>query len=101
MVTVAPDNCDADCIAAGMAEDLDDDNDGILDSVDLYPLAPIGNLLDTDGDGAPDNCDADCIAAGMASDPDDDNDGIVDEADAYPLIALGGRLDSDGDGRAR
>ena len=101
MVTVAPDDCDADCIATGMASDPDDDNDGIVDEADAYPLIALGGRLDRDGDGAPDNCDADCIATGMASDPDDDNDGIVDEADAYPLIALDGRLDSDGDGRAR
>ena len=53
--------------------DTDDDNDGILDGSDPFPL-------DTDNDGL-DN----------AVDPDDDNDGILDGLDSFPL-------DTDNDG---
>jgi 6-phosphogluconolactonase (cycloisomerase 2 family) len=49
--------------------DLDDDNDDVLDVDDIYPLIAIGNLLDTDNDGAPNDCDSDCLALGMTADP--------------------------------
>ena len=42
MVMVAPDDCDADCVATGMASDPDDDNDGIVDEADAYPLTRPG-----------------------------------------------------------
>ena len=58
--------------------DADDDNDGIADAQDAYPLISIGQLLDTDGDGAPDTCDSACIDLGMQEDLDDDNDGVSD-----------------------
>ena len=69
-----------------MAADTDDDNDGILDTADGYPLAAIGSLTDTDDDGRPNDCDSACVALGMAADTDDDNDGILDTADGYPLV---------------
>ena len=47
-----------------MAADTDDDNDGILDTADGYPLAAIGSLTDTDGDGRPNDCDSACVALG-------------------------------------
>jgi hypothetical protein len=78
--------------------DNDDDNDGIDDNSDTYPLVAIGELPDTDGDGAPNGCDESCAALGMAADPDDDNDGVDDRADTYPLVAIGDLLDTDGDG---
>jgi hypothetical protein len=58
--------------------DTDDDNDGIADAQDAYPLISIGQLLDTDGDGAPDTCDPACLELGMQEDLDDDNDGVSD-----------------------
>ena len=38
--------------------DNDDDNDGIADTDDTYPLVAIGDFVDTDNDGAPDECGA-------------------------------------------
>lgn len=77
--------------------DADDDNDGVTDDRDHYPLIPIGDLVDTDFDGAPNNCDSACKALGMEADPDDDNDGLSDEKELEfgtdPL-----KPDSDGDG---
>jgi alpha-tubulin suppressor-like RCC1 family protein len=80
------------------ATDLDDDNDGILDAADAYPLVAIGDLPDTNQDGAPNDCDESCVALGMAADSDDDNDGLADTLDVYPLVAIGDLLDTDGDG---
>ena len=93
-----PNQCDADCLALGMAEDLDDDNDGLLDTEDAYWLIAIGDLTDTDNDGRPDDCDSACIDSGMAADTDDDNDGVLDDNDEYRLISLNGNADFDGDG---
>lgn len=53
--------------------DSDDDNDGVLDSEDAFPLDR-KEQKDTDGDGKGDN-----------RDEDDDNDGVLDETDAAPL----------------
>ncbi|MDC1085457.1 leucine-rich repeat domain-containing protein, partial [Pseudomonadales bacterium] len=58
-----------DCI------DPDDDNDGILDDADKYPLISLAGLADTDGNGVPDTCDNNCLATGMTADQDDDGDG--------------------------
>ncbi|MBU3004212.1 beta-propeller fold lactonase family protein [Paraglaciecola arctica] len=65
--------------------DFDDDNDNIDDVDDAFPLIAIGNLLDSDNDGAPNECDSDCLALGMTADNDDDNDGIADVDDPFPL----------------
>ncbi|MBU3004227.1 FG-GAP-like repeat-containing protein [Paraglaciecola arctica] len=69
----------------GDACDEDDDNDNIADVDDTFPLIAIGNLLDSDNDGAPNECDSDCLALGMTADADDDNDGIIDIDDPFPL----------------
>ena len=53
--------------------DDDDDNDGVLDTADAFPLISLGSLTDTDGDGRPNDCDSDCQALGMAADIDDDS----------------------------
>ena len=82
-----------------MAADPDDDNDGIADTADGYPLVSIGSFTDTDGDGRPNDCDSACVALGMAADTDDDNDGVADTVDGYPLISIGSLTDTDGDGR--
>jgi len=60
--------------------DLDDDNDGILDTVEN---ATASNGGDTDGDGIPDSLDL-----------DSDNDGILDIEESGH-----GGIDADGDGR--
>jgi gliding motility-associated-like protein len=73
IVTVASKNCnDFDNDGVDDGADLDDDNDGILDTVE-------GNT-DTDGDGQPDS-----------KDRDSDNDGIPD-------VAENGGADFNGDG---
>ena len=58
---------------SGNNADADDDNDGISDAVDAFPLNP-AESVDTDGDGIGNNADT-----------DDDGDGILDSADGYPL----------------
>jgi len=80
-----PDDCDTACQAAGIIADTDDDNDGIEDSQDAFPLDP-SETLDSDSDGRGNNADT-----------DDDNDGIEDDDDAFPLDATE-TLDTDGDG---
>ena len=92
-----PNNCASICVEEGYIEDNDDDNDGVLDTNDAYPLISFGDLTDTDGDGAPDDCDQACIDLGMAADTDDDNDGVLDSNDELPLDPTN---DSDGDGYA-
>jgi hypothetical protein len=80
------DQLDTDLDTMGDACDPDDDNDGIADGSDNFPL-------DTDNDGQ-DN----------ALDNDDDNDGILDVNDTYPLDTDNDGLDNaaddddDGDG---
>lgn len=66
-------------------KDPDDDNDGINDELDAFPLNP-KEQYDTDGDGKGDN-----------SDPDDDNDGVNDDQDEMPLNP-NETLDTDKDG---
>ena len=65
--------------------DHDDDNDGVADREDLFPLDP-NEWADSDGDWIGDNADH-----------DDDNDGVADQEDLYPLDATEW-ADSDGDG---
>ncbi|MEP7706789.1 FG-GAP-like repeat-containing protein, partial [Paraglaciecola sp. 25GB23A] len=95
---------DTDNDGIGNNADLDDDNDGINDASDEFPLVAIGDLIDTDSDGAPNDCDQSCLALGMEADKDDDNDGIIDEYDLAPLdpnigLALA-KNDVDGDGKS-
>lgn len=94
--------------------DADDDNDGVLDGSDDYPLDPCISL-DTDGDGIPDDALnyypvgynppsfnsanqhslVPCVVKGI--DDDDDNDGYLDVDDDFPKDASEW-LDTDGDG---
>ncbi|MBI4994446.1 hypothetical protein HZC21_02265 [Candidatus Peregrinibacteria bacterium] len=66
-------------------DDPDDDNDGVKDADDAFPLNK-NETLDTDGDGIGNN-----------KDPDDDNDGVKDADDACPLDA-NETIDTDKDG---
>lgn len=76
--------------------DLDDDNDGVFDVNDAFPLNG-AESLDSDGDGIGDN-----------QDRDDDNDFILDVDDNFPLDpnesldldldGLGNSVDEDDDG---
>jgi len=102
------------------AESLDTDRDGIIDSLDLFPLDStewsdsdsdgIGNNADTDddNDGVSDSSDAfpldstetvdtDSDGIGNNADTDDDGDGVDDLVDVYPLNSLYSK-DSDLDG---
>ena len=76
---------DLDGDGIGNNADTDDDGDGVADASDLYPEVPLGDLVDSDGDGAPDDCDAACVDTGMQADNDDDNDGVLDSDDYAPL----------------
>ena len=60
--------------------DTDDDNDGVLDDDDAFPLDAT-ETLDTDEDGTGNNTDT-----------DDDSDGILDVNDAFPLDATNNPL---------
>lgn len=64
---------DSDMDSIGDTYDPDDDEDGVLDVNDAFPLDPTEDS-DFDNDGIGNN-----------SDPDDDNDGIPDTSDSYPL----------------
>ncbi|MBE0365560.1 hypothetical protein PULV_b0160 [Pseudoalteromonas ulvae UL12] len=100
--------------------DTDDDNDGVSDENDAFPLDKnesvdtdsdgIGNNADTDddNDGVPDENDAfpldatesadtDLDGIGNNADTDDDNDGVPDENDAFPLDK-NESVDTDSDG---
>ena len=116
-------NTDGD--SEGNACDSDDDNDGVADASDAFPLDAtesvdadgdgIGNNADstpngdTDSDGVDnlaDNCasisnadqlNTDGDSEGNACDSDDDNDGVADTSDAFPLDASES-VDTDGDG---
>ncbi|SFM14391.1 Ig-like domain-containing protein [Marinobacter zhejiangensis] len=75
------DNTDSDGDGTPDTADLDDDNDGIPDSVE-------GNgAVDTDGDGIPDSLDL-----------DSDNDGLLDLVESGLDAILIGLLDSNSDG---
>ena len=65
--------------------DTDDDNDGVADVDDVFPL-DAAESVDTDSDGTGNNAD-----------DDDDDDGVPDTSDAFPLDASES-LDTDGDG---
>jgi len=76
-------------------KDYDDDNDGVLDTQDKFPLDP-DEWQDTDNDGIGDNADN-----------DDDDDGVPDDEDAFPTNSgeysdwdqdgIGDNADSDDD----
>ncbi|AOW76582.1 hypothetical protein A3Q34_06740 [Colwellia sp. PAMC 20917] len=99
--------------AMGDACDPDDDNDGVADIDDGYPLDPnLSVIEDADNDGWPteqdpdDNdaanpgivfVDTDGDGKGDATDEDDDGDGVIDTDDQFPLD-INEWLDTDGDG---
>jgi dipeptidyl aminopeptidase/acylaminoacyl peptidase len=77
---------DSDGDGQGNACDADDDNDGVLDATDAFPLDP-NESVDTDSDGMGNNADS-----------DDDNDGVVDGSDNCPLNFNPNQADFDRDG---
>lgn len=113
-----PEDFDGDGISN--EQDVDDDNDGVIDSEDLFPLDAsesadfdmdgIGDNADTDddNDGVPDlqdafsrdpneNNDNDNDGLGDNADTDDDNDSVIDSQDAFPFDPSE-TIDSDADG---
>lgn len=90
-------------------DDLDDDNDGILDTVEASACSPSSVDCDTDGDGIPNILDLDSDGDGIkdvyeALGVDTNNDGKADgqvDLHGIPVSALGGLNppDSDGDGK--
>ncbi len=124
-ITVQPTILDTDGDGFSNITDPDDDNDGVLDTEDAFPLDP-NESLDTDNDGTGNNSDTDDDGDGYSdqmeieagtdpldvtstptdtdgdgtldvSDTDDDNDGVLDTADAFPLDP-NESLDTDNDG---
>ena len=98
--------CD-ECYDTPWKEDPDDDEDGVLDADDAFPLDPT-EWEDSDRDGVGNNkdqfpddpyewIDTDLDGIGNNADTDDDNDGVSDPFDLFPLDASESR-DSDGDG---
>ncbi len=88
-------------------DNSDDDNDGVTDDLDAFPLDP-SETTDSDSDGVGDNSDAfpndptesadnDGDGIGDNADTDDDNDGVTDDLDAFPFDP-DETTDSDSDG---
>jgi hypothetical protein len=84
-IIIIADDIDTDGDGVPNYLDDDDDNDGVIDSSDTFPLEP-SESLDTDGDGTGNNAD-----------PDDDGDGVADGSDAFPLDGTE-TIDTDSDG---
>jgi dipeptidyl aminopeptidase/acylaminoacyl peptidase len=84
--TANADQLNTDGDAQGNACDADNDNDGVDDSQDAFPLDP-NESADTDGDGTGNNADT-----------DDDGDGVNDTGDNCPLVANPNQADFDLDG---
>ena len=66
----------------------DSDDDGVIDGKDKFPLISIGELLDTDSDGAPDECDEACLALGMTADRDGIPAYTYIESDSFAFASL-------------
>ena len=88
-------NTDGDGFAD--ADDIDDDNDGRLDTIDNCPLVANHDQADTDGDYDP-NDRANANKGGDICDADDDNDEIPDTIDNCPLLLGGNTNQADNDG---
>ena len=82
--TQNPDQLNSDDDILGNSCDADDDNDGVVDNEDAFPLDS-SEQLDTDGD-----------LIGNNADTDDDGDNAPDSSDAFPLDSSE-QLDTDGD----
>ena len=93
---------DTDADGVSNTIDRDDDNDGVHDRLDVFPL-DAAEWADSDRDRVGDNADAfpddpreqidtDLDGLGDRADPDDDGDGVNDKEDEFPL-------DTDNDGK--
>ena len=93
LADINPDQLDTDYDLAGDACDLDDDNDGLSDSIE-DSLGTDSLLVDSDGDGLTDfdevyvDLDPTTYQVGVDTDPnneDTDGDGLLDGVDPDPL----------------
>ena len=89
-----PNDCDSGCLSLGMLADADDDNDGVEDSNDAFPLDST-EAADADADRVGDNKDA--FPNDSSETTDSDGDAVGDNSDAFPLDASES-VDTDGDG---
>ena len=89
-----PSDCDQTCLDLGMIADADDDNDGIEDASDAFPLDD-SEVSDTDGDGVGDN--ADVFPANPSETSDYDGDGVGDNADNCMFVSNSSQKNTDGD----
>ena len=85
------------------ATDLDDDNDGILDSVEGTGDLDMDGIinafdLDSDGDGIPDNIEAQTTAGYVAPDTSGPNGGPAVDAQGVPVNYAGGLTPENTDG---
>jgi Zn-dependent metalloprotease len=78
---------DSDCDGVDDGSDLDNDGDGVSNSIDNCRLVSNPRQTDTDHDGLGDACD-----------PDDDNDGVPDATDNCPFVENPDQRDTDRDG---
>jgi hypothetical protein len=82
-------------IGSPLIEDTDDDNDGVADASDVFPL-DASESVDADGDGIGDNSDA------FPNDPDEsadaDNDGVGNNSDNCAAVSNSNQLDWDNNG---
>jgi len=93
--------------------DGDDDNDGVLNSIDQCPTTPTGTKVDSSGckvDGDDDNdgvlnsidqcpttpAGTKVDSSGCKVDGDDDNDGVLNSVDQCPTTPAGTKVDSSG-----
>ena len=106
--TLATRLADFDGDGIGDVYDIDDDDDGIPDTLEFG--AGTDPDLDSDDDGTPDYADADTpgcgtLSGGVCSNYDTDGDGNPDhrdldaDNDGIPDIVEAGGVDTDGDGR--
>ena len=89
-----PDECDTSCGDLGMIADVDDDNDGVTDTEDAFPL-DVTESKDTDDDGVGNNSDA--FPSDASESKDTDSDEIGDNADNCPVLANADQTNTDGD----
>ena len=85
---------DTDSDGFGNNADTDDDNDGVADESDIFPLDS-NEFADTDLDGVGDNGDA--FPNDASETTDSDLDGIGDNSDNCISVANTDQLDTDGD----
>ncbi|MDB2400943.1 thrombospondin type 3 repeat-containing protein [Porticoccaceae bacterium] len=85
---------DTDSDGFGNNADTDDDNDGVADELDIFPLDS-NEFADSDLDGVGDNGDA--FPNDASETTDSDLDGIGDNSDNCISVANPDQLDTDGD----